>query len=134
MADPPGLDTAKTQRDRPQPDTGTPDALYERICVDYGVALERLARGYERDPERRRDLLQEIHIAVWRSLAAFGGRCSIRTWVYRVAHNTATSHTWRRRTNAPQLVSLDDLEATGVPDPEHVVDEQRAMERLLAKN
>ena len=68
MADPPGLDTAKTQPDRPQPDTGTPDALYERIAADYGVALERLARGYERDPERRRDLLQEVHIAVWRSL------------------------------------------------------------------
>lgn len=108
------------------------DALYERIAADYGLALERLARGYEPDLERRRDLLQEIHIAIWRSLAGFGGRCSIRTWVYRVAHNTAISHTWRRRARRPQLVSLDDLESVGAPDLERVVDAQRALERLLA--
>jgi len=91
-----------------------------------------LVRGYEPDLERRRDLLQEIHIAIWRSLAQFGGRCSIRTWAYRVAHNTATSHTWRRRANGPQLVSLDELESASVPDRERVLDEQMAMERLLA--
>ena len=26
--------------------------------------LSRLARGYEADPEKRRDLLQEIHLAL----------------------------------------------------------------------
>jgi RNA polymerase sigma-70 factor, ECF subfamily len=133
MPDAPKLSAAKTPPDRTRLDTPTtPDELYERIAADYGIALERLARGYEPDPERRRDLLQEIHIAVWRSLARFGGRCSIRTWVYRVAHNTATSHTWRRRANGPRLVSLDDLESAIAPDRERVMDDQRATERLVA--
>jgi hypothetical protein len=35
----------------------------------YGGALERLARVYEADAEVLRDLLQEIHIALWRSFA-----------------------------------------------------------------
>jgi RNA polymerase sigma-70 factor, ECF subfamily len=61
---------------------------YEEASAAYGAALERLARAYEADPDRRRDLLQEIHIALWRSLEGFDGRCSLRTWVYRVAHNT----------------------------------------------
>jgi RNA polymerase sigma-70 factor (ECF subfamily) len=43
------------------------------------------------NPEDRRDLLQEIHLALWRSFATFDDRCSLRTWVYRVAHNVATS-------------------------------------------
>src|SRR6188474_2033344 len=81
---------------------------YAEAAAAFGPALERLARAYERDPDKRRDLLQEIHIALWRSLARFDGRCSIRTWVYRVAHNTATSKILRPLTSAPTLVAIDD--------------------------
>src|SRR5262245_7608505 len=84
------------------------DTRYEEAAATHGAALERLARAYESDPDRRRDLLQDIHLALWRSLAGFDGRCSLRTWVYRVAHNTATSQVIRRRRRAPTLVSLDD--------------------------
>ena len=42
---------------------------YAEAAAAFGPALERLARAYERDPDKRRDLLQEIHIALWRSLA-----------------------------------------------------------------
>jgi RNA polymerase sigma-70 factor, ECF subfamily len=52
-----------------------------------------MARAYEADPSRRQDLLQEVHVAIWRSLLTCDGRCSLRTWVYRVAHYTATKHT-----------------------------------------
>src|SRR5215217_8164951 len=83
-------------------------ARYEQATAAYGPALERLARAYEPDPDRRRDLLQEIHIALWRSFAGFDERCSLRTWIYRVAHNTATSQVLRRRAHAPTLVSLDE--------------------------
>jgi RNA polymerase sigma-70 factor, ECF subfamily len=61
------------------------DELYKEASATYGAALQRLARGYEADPERGRDLLQEIHIELWRSLRLFDNRCSLRTWVYRVA-------------------------------------------------
>jgi RNA polymerase sigma-70 factor (ECF subfamily) len=40
---------------------------------------------------------REIHIALWRSFNAFEGRCSMRTWVYRIAHNTAASYITRQR-------------------------------------
>jgi RNA polymerase sigma-70 factor (ECF subfamily) len=63
--------------------------LYEEAVSTHGPALDRLARAYEADPETRRDLLQEIHLALWRSLDSFQSRCSLRTWIYRVAHNVA---------------------------------------------
>ncbi len=109
------------------------DELYEEAAAAYGAALGRLARAYEADADRRRDLLQEIHIALWRSLGRFDGRCSLRTWVYRVAHNTATSHVLRRRAQSPTLVSLDELAAMpDTPQPEAALDQQRAIDRLAA--
>ena len=110
--------------------------MYEQATAAYATALERLARAYEPDSERRRDLLQEIHFALWRSFGGFDGRCSLRTWIYRVAHNTATSQVLRRKSHAPTLVGLDDLEA--LPDdppdptnPQAIADGRLAMERLL---
>ena len=44
------------------------DERYLRAAAEFGPALERLAQGYEADVELRRDLKQEIHVALWRSL------------------------------------------------------------------
>jgi RNA polymerase sigma-70 factor (ECF subfamily) len=111
----------------------SPDDLYAEAAAVYGAALERLARAYEIDPESRRDLLQEIHIALWRSFAGFDGRCSLRTWVYRVAHNAAASHVTRqRRTKAETLVGLDELaDIADQSDSESDADRRHLVERLL---
>lgn len=109
------------------------DELYEEASSTYGSALERLARAYEADADLRRDLLQEIHIALWRSLEGFDQRCSLRTWVYRVAHNVGASHVARQYRSRPQtLVGLDEFE--NLPDPqagEAAADRTMALNRLL---
>ena len=106
--------------------------LYDRAIADYGNALKRVTRAYEADPDRRRDLLQEIHMALWESLARFDGRSALGTWVYRVAHNTATSICIRRKSARVQLVSLEDIELPGASfDRERDLDERQGMERLL---
>jgi len=110
------------------------DDLYEQVTVAFGAALDRLARLYEADPDKRRDLLQEIHFAVWRSLRTFGGQCSLRTWVYRVAHNVSASHVLKgRRARARPLVSLDEIEKhSEILNTEMSIDRQRTLERLYA--
>jgi RNA polymerase sigma-70 factor, ECF subfamily len=114
--------------------TGSQDELYQKVAGDYGTALDRLAHAYEADPDRRRDLLQEIHLALWRSFERFGGRCSLRTWIYRVAHNVATSYVIRQsRRNIPTFLTLE--EAEGEPDHESAeasMDSQKLLTRLLA--
>lgn len=93
---------------------------------------ERLAKGYEVDPDRRRDLLQEIHVALWRSLRLFDGRCSLQTWVYRVAHNVAASYIVRRRRASARLVELDALETElAFFDGEARANEPVSVSRLL---
>ena len=105
---------------------------YAEAVEAFGPALDRLARAYERDPDKRRDLLQEIHIALWRSLARFGNRCSLRTWVYRVAHNTATSKSVRPQMRTPVLVAIEDSQEPigAAANDEEVFDRRRALERL----
>jgi RNA polymerase sigma factor (sigma-70 family) len=84
-----------------------PDELYLQAAEAFGPALQRLARATEANAERRRDLLQDIHVALWRSLATFDGRCSLKTWVYRVAHNTAASHVDRERRRPSGALPLE---------------------------
>ena len=107
------------------------DGLYAQIVGEFGAALERLARAYERHADERQALLQEIHVALWRSLRGFKGRCSLRTWVYRVAHNVATSHAVRSRARASVFVAPENLEAIADPlSREHQLDRRLALDKL----
>jgi RNA polymerase sigma-70 factor (ECF subfamily) len=108
--------------------------LYEEAVQAFGPAIERLAHSYELDPHKRQDLLQDIHLNLWRSLERFDGRCSLRTWVYRVAHNVAATHVMdeRRRRSRP-LVGLEDLDVRDVgiePDADRGVLVARLMALL----
>ena len=106
------------------------DSLYEQVADTYGSALDRLARAYELDPDARRDLLQEIHFQLWRSFASFDQRCSLRTWVYRVAHNVATGHVIRQSRMRDKMVGIEDIEAMPGSDHELAVSQTQALERL----
>jgi RNA polymerase sigma-70 factor (ECF subfamily) len=107
--------------------------LYEETVRTYGSALDRLARAYEGDSEARRDLLQEIHLSQWRSLESFDARCSLRPWIYRVAHNVASSHVHAdRRSKAHQLVSIEGMDVTDDKvDAASFADRRMALERLM---
>jgi RNA polymerase sigma-70 factor (ECF subfamily) len=116
------------------PDAEGLEALFERVASEFAAPLTRLARAHEVDPHLQQDLLQEIHIALWRSLAGFGGRCSLRTWVYRVAHNVAARHVERnRRRQSHRLTTLDDIDlASETPDVDAELDEGRALQKINA--
>jgi RNA polymerase sigma-70 factor (ECF subfamily) len=114
-------------------DNSQQDELFRNAIAQYGAALDRLARAYEADPEKRRDLSQEIYLEVWRSFARYEARCSIRTWIYRVAHNTAASYIVRqRRIKFADLVTLEEVEAAPDPtDHQRHAEERIALERLM---
>jgi RNA polymerase sigma-70 factor (ECF subfamily) len=110
------------------------DDVYEEVFGTFGGAIDRLARSYEADAEKRRDLLQDIHLAIWRSLDKFDRQCSLRTWVYRVAHNVAASYILKlRRANRRPLSSLDEIaDLPGPDDPAASADRQMTLDRLYS--
>jgi RNA polymerase sigma factor (sigma-70 family) len=67
------------------------EQVFVRLVGEFGPALGRLTQSYEGDPALREDLLQEILLAVWQAIPQFRGEASERTWLYRIAHNTAIS-------------------------------------------
>ena len=116
------------QTERVQGEGSRQDDLFQDAIATYGAALGRLVGAYEADPDKRRDLSQEVQFAIWRSFDRFEARCSLRTWVYRVAHNTAAAYIVRqRRTNISNLSTLEEIE--GSPDP---TDHQRTAEKRMA--
>lgn len=118
-----------------QPD-GRREELFQTAIAEFSPLLDRIAFGYELDPDKRRDLRQDIHLRLWMSLQLFDGRCSLRTWTLRVAHNAAVSHVSRESRRSARFVSLEDLETRVSASPGPIdpagIDRQRALEHLRA--
>ncbi|MFB9243477.1 sigma-70 family RNA polymerase sigma factor [Massilia antarctica] len=94
----------KTRNTTPQ------DELYRQAVETFGREVGRFVAGYERDNAKRQDLMQEVHLALWQSMAGFKGQCSLRTWVYRVAHNIGATHVQRSMRSVERYSKdLDDI-------------------------
>jgi RNA polymerase sigma-70 factor (ECF subfamily) len=109
------------------------DARYRDATREFGSSLDRLVQAYEADPGKRQDLSQEIHFQLWRSFARYDERCSLRTWVYRIAHNAAASHVMRERRTLSKLVSLEELACVSAQeDSQAAANQQVDLHRLLS--
>lgn len=105
------------------------EARFRALLGAHEGAIYRLTRFRERNPDARRDLEQEIALAIWRSLDSFRGDASERTWVLRVAHNVAVTHALRARTEKNRTAgSIDDateLRAPGASPEDRAIDRAR---------
>ena len=82
------------------------------MLESQGAALQRLALAYAHDAADAQDLFQDICYAIWRALPSFREESSLRTFVFRIAHNRGLSHRSRRA-----IASVDLTSAAGVADP-----------------
>ena len=85
---------------------------FTNLMETYAGPIRRLCGVYADSGADREDLSQEIFLAVWRALPGFRGDASVRTWLYRIAHNVAL--TWRvrhRRRQSRESVLVDDTVA-----------------------
>jgi RNA polymerase sigma-70 factor (ECF subfamily) len=104
-------------------------SAFEDLLRRHLAAIRRQVACYTRDPAEREDLVQDIAMALWTALPRFRGDASERTWLYRVAHNTAISHTARRHRRAlrEQPGDLPELPAPAATQESTAIDtEQRA--------
>ncbi len=105
------------------------DSLFaEYRPLVYSVGLRLLG-----NPQDAEDVTQEVFTKVWKHLADFTHRSSLKTWIYRIAVNTCIDHgrkPWKR------MDGQSAGSATGVGEilisPQFVI-EETAERRLLAK-
>src|SRR5262245_43288014 len=102
------------------------------VLRQYAPMCHRLAASHEANPERARDLAQEILVAVWRAWPAFRRQCSERTYVARIAQYRIATHV-SRATREPVLAPLtEDLVARELT-PEDVAIRSDESARLTAQ-
>lgn len=106
---------------------GSFDAFYDR----YGNRVYRFCYrlcGHAADAE---DLAQKVFLAAFQGLDRFESRCSLATWLYRIA-----LYRWRRLHGGhkPETLTLsDELEgAVTAPDPASASLERLSLDRALA--
>jgi RNA polymerase sigma-70 factor (ECF subfamily) len=110
------------------------ESLFKDWLDQHAGLVVKVARAYTLTADDCQDLMQEIFLQVWRSLAQFEGRASAATWSYRVALNTALS--WqrnqrRRQVNRQPIVEMHEvLEPAG--DSAAHAENRELIERLYA--
>lgn len=93
--------------------------------------LRRIASAYEADPERQRELQQDILLAVWRALPRYRAEAPLRAFIARVAHNRAVTHVAREAAE-PRRQPLDEAAPSNAPSP-HDAAEARDLQARLAQ-
>jgi RNA polymerase sigma-70 factor (ECF subfamily) len=71
--------------------------IFQEWLDQYQPLLFKIVRAYGSTTMDRDDLFQEIAIQVWRSVPSFRQLSSVKTWIYRVALNTAIK--WAQQQN-----------------------------------
>ncbi len=75
---------------------------FQTIIKDHNDILYKISKSFAF--ANYKDLYQEIAIQLWKSLKHFKGECQVKTWVYRVAFNTAV--TYKSKSNSYTLKNL----------------------------
>jgi RNA polymerase sigma factor (sigma-70 family) len=63
------------------------DFILEKLMIDYGNELVRLAFTYVKDAEIAKDMVQNTFIKCYKSLDSFRFDAQIKTWLYRITIN-----------------------------------------------
>lgn len=105
------------------------------LLEEHDKILYKVASSYCRDPEDRRDLIQEIVVQLWRSFGRFDDSYRFSTWMYRIAMNVAISfyrsHSRRQRDTVPADESL--LEIVAADGEAETSDDVRLLHHFIGQ-
>lgn len=118
-----------------QPEHAVTIVDFDQLVREHSAAVFRLARSVVQDAALADDVTQETFIKVWKHVDTFRGDSSIRSWILRIAHNTAVSTLRTIRDSATDPVKMpqvqDPIPTTRVVEGRLAADDlRRALERL----
>ncbi|HPU38610.1 MAG TPA: RNA polymerase sigma factor [Microthrixaceae bacterium] len=103
------------------------------LIDEHTDAVFRLAFGILHDRQLTEDVVQETMMKAWTSLERFRGDASERTWILRIAHNTAIDALRRRRDQATAPDQMPELTDPADPAAQAIGrDSLAAVGRVLA--
>jgi RNA polymerase sigma-70 factor (ECF subfamily) len=81
---------------------------FSALVRAYHPSLVRVAMAYVRDPVIAEDVAQETWLGVIRGMDRFAGRCSLKTWIFRILTNIAKTRAERESRSVPFSSFEDD--------------------------
>jgi RNA polymerase sigma-70 factor, ECF subfamily len=125
---------ALIQRATAEPDRRDRDlrAALHMLLQRHGTAVYRFCRQQLHERTLAEDLHQQIFIEVFRDLATFAGRSTIRTWLFAIARHRVLDAAKSRRRAAAHVEEDDMADAPDpVPDPGQRLDDARLAQALI---
>jgi RNA polymerase sigma factor (sigma-70 family) len=108
----------------------SPPSLFDEVVARHTPMISRIALAYEADPALRRDLVQEIMLAIWSGLPRFRHDSSLKTFVAGIAYKRSISHV-ARAARRPKAAALSDDLVSDEPLPDEVVSRNQLRKRML---
>lgn len=105
--------------------------LLHKLVVDHADAVYRLALSVVRDSALAEDVAQDTMVKAWLALPSFRGDSSLRSWVMRIAHNTAISTLRTRRAAVTDPADLPERVSISDRTVERKVESDEAMEAFV---
>jgi len=114
------------------------EEAFKELYTRYHLPIFNYILRLVHQVQAAEDILQDVFLAIWQSANRFRGHSSVKTWMFRIAHNQAVS--WlRRRKNSDQVI--DNIEnfsllSKDLPPEEKLLQEwqsnrvQSALEKL----
>jgi len=111
-------------------DTDAFSVLVERYQSPVFSVVARMVRQRQ-DAE---DVVQDVFLKVYSSLADFRGEARFSTWICRIAYTTAVSHIRRHRPDRAGIEIQNDHDTCTTDDENNLHDERlQQLQRLLAQ-
>ncbi|HPV87781.1 MAG TPA: RNA polymerase sigma factor, partial [Bacteroidales bacterium] len=105
---------------------------YAALVNRYQSMVFVLVRSVCRSTEDAQEITQDVFLKVYRQLYTFKGNASFRTWLYRIAYNTAIS--WKRkskvREKAEDAYTRNEVYSARPADEEPDPEREEQYERL----
>lgn len=107
------------------------DFLLEKIMIDYGNELVRLAFSYVKDAEIAKDLVQNTFIKCYKKLELFRFDAQIKTWLYRITINECKDYLKSWHYKMVQVKSfINETTKSIIPSTEKTVIEKHNKEEI----
>lgn len=109
---------------------GSKEQLFAEVTSNCTGLITRIALSYEADAALRRDLIQDILLAIWVALPSYRGDASIKTFAASIAQKRCISYV-TKRAREPRQVELPVDIPSGAPPPDEILLRNDQKRRLV---
>jgi RNA polymerase sigma-70 factor (ECF subfamily) len=106
------------------------DQLFEEVSATCTGLISRIALSHERDPSLRRELVQDILLAIWMALPSYRGDATLKTFAASIAQKRCISHV-TKRAREPRQVELPPDLVSVAPPPDEIALRNDEKKRLV---